>query len=120
MHRLFATLLSAVLGWGAVTPLECAGWQPTAKQRMDCCARAKHECPDQSIADNCCSRSEESQQERTAVQSFILLPPAPSVALFAPVSLVQQVSRATTLWFESRIDGRPQRPTYLITSVLLI
>ncbi len=51
MNRAAARLLVVILGWGVALPLECAGWQPTAGERMDCCARAEHDCPDQSVAD---------------------------------------------------------------------
>lgn len=107
------TLLSGI-------PSDCAGWQPTAEGRMDCCARAQHDCPDQSVADDCCTRSEERQQEQSAAQLFMLLAPSTVAAAFAPTLAAKSVSASSAFWFESRIDGRPQRPTYLLTSVLLI
>jgi hypothetical protein len=92
----------------------------TAQARMDCCARARHDCPDQSMADDCCARSQERQQDRSSGLVFVLTAPLPTAALFTSWAGPAGLSQSSLFWFESRIDGRPQRPTYLLTSVLLI
>ena len=120
MRRGCAAVLVALMTLLSGIPADCAGWQLTAQGRMDCCARANHDCPDQSIADDCCSRSEERQQEQSAGQLFVLLSPSPLPVLFAPTPVAAPMSESSIFWFESRIDGRPQRPAYLLASVLLI
>ena len=119
MRRNIAAFLVAVLALFNVVPPDCAGWQLTAKGRMDCCARAQHECAGQAMADNCCKRAEERQQERVTPSPFVLA--SISVAgLFTFVTNVLDSSAISARALASHIDGRPQRPTYLLTSALLI
>ena len=121
MRRGCAALLVLLIALMSSVPADCAGWQLTAQGRMECCARAQHDCADQSVADDCCSRSEERQQERSAGQMFVLSAPSAAVALFTSASLLSSAfSESSIFWFESRIDGRPQRPAYLLSSILLI
>jgi hypothetical protein len=119
MRRGCAALLVAMMALLTGVPADCAGWQATAQGRMDCCSRQNHDCPDQAAADNCCSRSEERQQQRSGVQQFVL--PVPATAAFFLLSTLNSPTlESSVLSFESRMDDRPQRPTYLLTSALLI
>ena len=121
MRRGLAAYLAVLMTLLSGLPVDCAGWQSTPQERMDCCARLKHDCRDQSVADDCCSRSEERQQERSAGQVFVLSAPSAALTLFTSPTVVSSLfAESSIFWFESRIDGRPQRPAYLLSSILLI
>ena len=92
-----ALVVFAMFGVGAVP---CAGWEPTAQARHDCCVEGQ--CPGQietkshsgdhsggvtqAQADQCCATSEQQNQQRSAPQvgaTFLLLPPVESVVVAA-------------------------------------
>ena len=119
MHRLSRVICIALLVSG-VLPVHCFGWQSTPAGRMDCCREAGHECADQRAADNCCQSGD--QRDEQTVPGVVLLPvarEARGVTIdFAPTDAILAVSPVR--WFLLGIDGRPSRPAYALTSVLLI
>jgi hypothetical protein len=80
-QRLSAILIVLVMVGGQAGV--CAGWQPTAKARMDCCSQGT-DCPmqhgrdhstassfTQSDADRCCASSERSHSTQQASASLV-------------------------------------------------
>ena len=119
MHRLSRAFCIALLLSG-VLPVHCFGWQSTPAGRMDCCREAGHDCADQRAADNCCQTGD--QQNDQAVPGVAFLPAAREARGeridAAPTGAILAIS--TVRWFLLGIDGRPSRPSYALTSVLLI
>jgi hypothetical protein len=76
MLRAVAALLVAVLASSTLAPATCAGWQATPADRMACCERAEHDCPDQSAADACCAQQEETHQPATTLSAIALSAPS--------------------------------------------
>jgi hypothetical protein len=116
--RSLVRALILLLAFGVVVPERCAGWESSAAARMDCCAKAKHDCRDQQAADACCAQNEQERQEQVAA-AVILLGPPPLRVLDALPTLPDVVAIAVRS-FELTQDSRPKRPPYLLTSVLLI
>ena len=86
MQRAFAALVAAlIVANGVATAAGCAGWKSSPAERMACCLKANHGCPDQTVADACCARSEQNQQPVTTVAaSNDLSTPAVPLAMVAP------------------------------------
>lgn len=82
MRRAFATLLLAVMALVTGGPVTCAGWEPAAAERMSCCKRAGHDCPDQSAADDCCAQQEQSHQPGASAAAATLSTPVSIAAFF--------------------------------------
>jgi len=119
MRRLSGLFCIAIL-LSAVFPVHCFGWESTPAGRMDCCRKSGHECPDQRAADNCCQTGE--QRDEQTVPGAAFLPVAREARGetidFEPTAAILAVS--TVRWFRLAIDGRSSRPSYALTSVLLI
>ncbi len=68
MQRVFAALVAVlIVANDLATAVDCAGWKSSPAERMACCLKANHGCPDQMLADACCARSEQNQQPVTTV-----------------------------------------------------
>lgn len=121
MQRVGAILLAALVVLnGLAATADCAGWQSSASERMACCLEAGDACPDQLSADECCARSEQTQQPTLTTGSTVLpAPVAVGVTLTAPSSIwLPQPAGVTSC--DRAIQKRPHTPTYLRNSVLLI
>ena len=90
VRRLIAALLLAVLACASAAPVTCSGWESTPADRMACCQRAGHTCPDQSAADACCALQEDNLPRATMS--------GPSLtALATPAALLSAVPDFTSL-----------------------
>ena len=116
MIRRFASLaLATLLLAGNVAAVDCAGWQPSASDRMACCLKAEHGCPDQLAADQCCAASESLQQP--TVTSVAAALPAPAVA---PAALPPFVLAVSIVPIVRSLADLPQSPPHFRRTVLLI
>jgi hypothetical protein len=96
MLRAVAALLAAVLTSSTLAPLTCSGWEAAAADRMACCRRAAHDCPDQTAADACCAQQEQTRQPATTLSTAGLVAPAVLVATVPapnPAAVETSVSR---------------------------
>ena len=82
MRRAFAACLLAVMALTVAVPVTCAGWESAAADRMSCCKRAGHDCPDQSAADDCCAQQEQSHQPGASAAAATLSTPLSIAAFF--------------------------------------
>jgi hypothetical protein len=116
MIQRFAALVLAVMTLASnVGAVDCVGWQPSASDRMACCVRAEHGCPDQLAADQCCAAGELAQQPE--VTSSIAALPAPLVAVAASSPLF--LANSFDPRFQS-LSNRPQSPPHFRRTVRLI
>jgi hypothetical protein len=115
VRRLSAIVAIALMLASQVVALDCAGWQASPTDRMACCMKAGHRCPDQLAADQCCAAGELVQQ--AGVISPIAVWPAPVAALapLPPVFVADSIAPA----FRAFSDY-PQSPPHLRRTVLLI
>jgi hypothetical protein len=121
MQRVIASLLAGLTIVAGIAPVECAGWQATAAARMDCCARAQDGCVNQMAADDCCGRSEQREQSRISAPAFATTVSAIAAPIPAPADPGQLLLQTTTAHgFQFNLHRRPQRPAFLLTSVLRI
>ena len=116
--RSLVRALILLLAVGIASPDRCAGWESSAAARRDCCAKAEHDCEDQQAADACCAQSEQDQQEQVAAAFMMFGPPPQTVLEFSPTRPDSAPIAARS--FQLTRDLRPERPPYLLTSVLLI
>jgi hypothetical protein len=121
MHRVIASLLAGLTIVAGMAPLECAGWQATAAARMNCCARAQDGCANQMAADDCCGRSEQREQSRISAPAFATIMPAIAAPVLAPAgSALPFLPTATAHRFQFNLHQKPQRPSFVLTSILRI
>jgi hypothetical protein len=115
VRRLSAIVAIALMLASQVAALDCAGWQASPMDRMACCMKAGHGCPDQLAADQCCAAGELVQQ--AGVTSPVVVPTAPVVALapLPPALVADSIAPA----FRA-ISDYPQSPPHLRRTVLLI
>ena len=81
MLRTVAALLVAVLTSSALAPLTCSGWEAAAADRMACCQRAAHDCPDQAAADACCAQQEQTHQPALTLSAPAVVAPGAVAAV---------------------------------------
>jgi hypothetical protein len=115
IRRLAALALAAILLAGNLAAVDCAGWQPSPSDRMACCIKAEHGCPDQLAADQCCAASESLQQ--LTVTSVAAALPGPAVA---PAALPPFVLAASIVPIFRSLSDHPQSPPHFRRTVLLI
>ena len=120
MHRVIASILAGLLIVSGMAPLECAGWQATAAARMDCCVRAQDGCANQMAADDCCGRSEQREQSRISAPAFATILPAIAAPVLTPADSPLPFVTATAHRFQFNLHQEPQRPSFLLTSILRI
>jgi hypothetical protein len=122
MRRRLAAILLVTLALGAGAPVTCTGWEPAAAARMACCKRAQHAtCHDQTAADDCCARHEQSRQSGTAIASPVQMVPGHAVVLPAPAFDSTTVARQiTAACFERTIARRLHGPPGLLAPPLRI
>lgn len=121
MHRVIASFLAGLTIVAGMAPLECAGWQATAAARMDCCARAQDGCGNQMAADDCCGRSEQREQSRISAPAFATIVPAITAPVLAPAGFALPfIPTAPAHRFQFNLHQKPQRPSFLLTSILRI
>lgn len=72
MHRVVAALLLAVITGGGLAPVTCIGWEAAPSDRMACCQRAGHDCPDQAAADDCCAQQEQTHQPAATMSATVV------------------------------------------------
>ena len=118
--RRLSALFALVLVLSGVLPVQCFGWQNTPGGRMDCCREAGHDCPDQRAADACCQTSEQREEQSVPGITFLPAPPLSSEETIDFAPSVAILADSAVRWFLRSIDGRPSRPSYALTSVLLI
>jgi hypothetical protein len=119
MRRL-AGALALLLTITGVFPVHCFGWQNSAEQRMDCCRKAGHECPDQRAADACCQSGEQRDEQSVPGVTFVAASPLPRIETIDFARPVETLAESAVRWFRLILDARPSRPSYALTSVLLI
>ena len=115
IRRVAAIVLTALLLAGNVAAIDCAGWQPSPSDRMACCMKAKHGCPDQLSADQCCAAGELSQQSTVTSSTAAIPAPAVAVAALPPffvTPLIVPIFRS--------LPEHPQSPPHFRRTVLLI
>jgi hypothetical protein len=115
VRRLGALLLVAALLAGNAASLDCAGWEPSAADRMECCLKADHGCPDQVAANQCCAAGELAKQSAPTPSIAAVSAPAVSLVVHPPFFVVSSaVSTIPTL------SNHPQSPPHFRRTVLLI
>jgi hypothetical protein len=121
MRRWFAAILLVTLALGAGAPATCTGWEPAAADRMACCMRAQHAtCHDQTAADDCCARHEQSRQSGTAIGAAVQAPSSHILALPAPAFDSTAARQITSARFERTIARRLHGPPVLLAPPLRI
>lgn len=115
VRRLSAFVAIAMMLATNLAALDCVGWQVSPKDRMACCKKAAHGCPDQLAADQCCAAGELVQQ--SGLISPIAVSPVP-VAAFVPLPPVF-VADSIAAVFRSLSDF-PHSPPHLRRTVQLI
>jgi hypothetical protein len=107
----------------ATAGVPCAGWQPSAEARHDCCAKgscpnmlrkaADHDNISQEAADQCCARSEEKNQQNSSQFATVFF-------AIAPVITVTTVPHTEVFHVRSpRLDHAPPAPASTPRHVLL-
>jgi hypothetical protein len=117
IRRLAALVLVALLLASNFAAVDCAGWQPSARERMACCIKADHACPDQLAADQCCAAGELSQQ--LTVTSSIATVPASAASVVTLRWFFNEASLVPISLSLSRFD-HPQSPPHFRRTALLI
>jgi hypothetical protein len=84
MRRAVAAILLAVIAGAGLAPTTCFGWEGDRAERMACCQRAGHDCPDQTAADDCCAQQEQANQPAAGMSATIFEAPAALPAAVAP------------------------------------
>jgi hypothetical protein len=115
IRRFAALLLAAVLLTGNLAALDCGGWEPSAADRMECCLKAKHGCPDQLAADQCCASGELAQQ--ATLTPSVAVVPAVAVSIVALPRFFVAPSIVSTI---PTLSDHPQSPPHFRRTVLLI
>jgi len=112
MRRLFAAILLATLALGAGAPVTCAGWEPAASDRMACCKRAQHAtCHDQTAADDCCARHEQSRQSGMTIDATLQSASSHALAVlpfaFEAVAALQDTASPIACGAARQLHGPP-------------
>jgi hypothetical protein len=115
VRRLPAAIVIAFMLASRVAALDCAGWVPSSNDRMACCVKADHECPDQLAADRCCAAGELAKQAGVVSACATALVPTVTVAAVPPLFVAPSLVRV----FRS-LSNSPQSPPHLRRTVLLI
>ncbi|HXH07212.1 MAG TPA: hypothetical protein VNI83_11540 [Vicinamibacterales bacterium] len=116
--RAFVLVLAAMVGGAPLA--ECLTPEPMTPAQMACCAAADHDCGAAALDRSCCRAGEPDRSQL----------PAPGAASPAPVHVplpgwplpsvaVPKLTLAVEA-FDREILKLPERPTYLLVSVLLI
>jgi len=108
VRRAFATFVLLAIAVGVAVPATCAGWEATPAQRMSCCERAKHDCPDQTAADDCCAQQEQTHQPGATMSAVTVGVPVSFAAVFSYAIDFRAAKRATP----SRFDTSPFLPAH--------
>jgi hypothetical protein len=122
MQRASAVLVAVLIVANALaTAADCAGWKSSPAERMACCLKASHGCPDQMLADACCARSEQNQQPVTNVAGSNNLStsavPLAAAALY-PADYVRSIVAARS--FGPSLHLQPPRSPVIRSSILRI
>lgn len=115
LSRLVASTLLVLFLLGSWTAAECAGWQGTGEDRMDCCAAANHDCT-AANADGCCASQEQGQHARLDHASAPVLVPEVRLVTYC----VPDLKALTASHLAVGETPAARGDTYLLISVLLV